>query len=856
MNKIKILFISAIIVLSTHLTALADNSLLPKSEKTKNPFAIPTYLTDKITDEYKQEEIRFIPRDPFDVKSAVENKEKKEEIKLTETEKYFKTLKNKYNLNLVPNKNFSALSLFTEGDEEATQRIIESSSGDVYVFDKEDSKIMTKEEAKLQNSEEEIVEEDVSEENKKVEIKKIKIDELHSCSAADLDEMEKQNRPSVEAGTKANITADQLEYKDGKATATGNAVIIFRGMTVKADQIIYDEKNNKLQVNGHVDILQKNSRLKADSGIYDLETGIAEVFNGYGYTDEVEKGDQKINGKIYFWGEHIVREEEKTTLTNAIVTTCDEPEPNYHYHIRCKEAEIYPGKKLIAHHSKLRVKNKTLLNYRRLVLALNKKNKSLIPTIGRNSNDGFYVKKDFDFSLFNNPAEGRLELYQKSGIGYELKYPYQLYNGKIFGLLEYYNLSPNKTAFITEELTNEQKKREIGKKEFRNQTRYEIGNGYYTGINLGSYDYRYPDEKSRTYDQYSFYFGRRSDKERYLFTQTLTDYNTYTYQTKAFDYGRDLGNGWTARAGVYNSGRSNSEAIWRYYADLNYSNYFVDATLSYLTTTNNKIYHLDKTPELNFITKNMYLGSIPIKAGFAVGSYNEQPTNLQMSRGKFYLGVSPVDFDLGNYGNIEVAGGFYQILCEDGSQKYSFSGMSNYTYNINDHINLKAGYFFQNPKGYSPFIEDYINSYSMITAGAEIYNDDKWKFTIAGGYDYLYDTKTSIISTLYLHPNDKLDLKFGTHYNIEQHNFPSITSEIKWDMGNGLALENWTLYDTVNSKLTYFNVGLSKETHDFVTKILYRHQQQDLWFEFYLKAFPERPTYVTPTATEIISPRR
>ena len=76
---------------------------------------------------------------------------------------WVKIRQNKYNLNLVPNKNFSALSLFTEGDEEATQRIIESSSGDVYVFDKEDSKIMTKEEAKLQNSEEEIVEEDVSE---------------------------------------------------------------------------------------------------------------------------------------------------------------------------------------------------------------------------------------------------------------------------------------------------------------------------------------------------------------------------------------------------------------------------------------------------------------------------------------------------------------------------------------------------------------------------------------------------------------------------------------------------------------------------------------------------------------------
>ena len=855
MNKIKILFISTIIVLSTHLTALADDSSLPNSKKARDPFTLPTYMTDQITDEYKHEEIRFIPRDPFDAKSPIDSIKNKKESKISNTEKYFKTLKDKYNLNLIPTRNSSVLSLFNKDDEDMTQKIIESSSGDTYVFDKEDSKIMTKEEIK--EEEEEIIgEEDVDETETKTTIKNIKIDELHSCSAADIEEMENQNRPSIEAGTKARITADQVDYIQGKATATGNAIIFFRGTMIKADQLIYDEANKKLYANGHVDISQNNSRLKAESGTYDMETGISEIFNGYGYTDEVEKGDQKINGKIYFWGEHIVREEEKTTLTNAIITTCDEPEPNYHYHIRCKEAEIYPGKKLIAHHSKLKIKNRTLLNYKRLVLALNKKNQSLIPTIGHNATDGWYIKKDFDFDLFNSPAIGTLELYEKSGIGYGLKYPYQLNNGKIIGLLEYYNLSPNKTALIKEDLTNEEKNREVGKKEFRNNIRYEIGNGYYTGMYIGSYDYQYPNERSRNWNNYNLYFGRSTEKEKYKLTQTVTDYNKYSYQTRSFDYGRDLGNGWTARVGFYNNGRSDSESIWRYYTDVNYSNNFVDATLSYLTTTNDKIYHLDKTPELNFISKNMYLGTIPIKAGFSLGSYKEEPTSLHMTKSKFYIGVSPTDFDLGKYGDLQVAGGFYQILCEDGSQKYSFSGMSNYTYSLNDHINLKAGYFFQSPKGYSPFVEDYIQSYSLITAGAEIYNGEKWKFMISGGYDYMYDSKTSIISTLYLHPNDKLDLKLGTHYNIDQHTFPSITSEIKWDIGNGLSLENWTLYDTVNSKLTYFNVGLSKETHDFVTKILYRHQQKDLWFEFYLKAFPENPTYITPNPTEIISPRR
>ena len=85
MNKIKILFISTIIVLSTHLTALADDSSLPNSKKARDPFTLPTYMTDQITDEYKHEEIRFIPRDPFDAKSPIDSIKNKKESKISNT---------------------------------------------------------------------------------------------------------------------------------------------------------------------------------------------------------------------------------------------------------------------------------------------------------------------------------------------------------------------------------------------------------------------------------------------------------------------------------------------------------------------------------------------------------------------------------------------------------------------------------------------------------------------------------------------------------------------------------------------------------------------------------------------------
>lgn len=667
-------------------------------------------------------------------------------------------------------------------------------------------------------------------------------------------------RQTLSAGKKAKISADEIRYEKSRATAYGNAVVHYKGAVIKADQIIYDEFNRTITLYGNVDLTKDGSNLKADYGVYGMDTGRSELYNASGYTDEVDKDGKKIDGKVYFWGDKIVRDEKETKIKNAVLTTCDNPRPDLHYHIQSENAVIIPGKKVIAYNSKLKINNRTLIKYKRLEFRLGKRQQGLIPTIGNNTNDGWYVKKNIPFTLFGFDGTANIDLYQKTGVGFGVKYPYSLFNGKAYGYLDYYNLSPSKTALITENLTDDQRNRTIGRKELKNNIRYEIGNGYYTGLDIGMYDHQYPGEKSSNWKNYNFYFGRNTKKQNLYIAQTCTDYNTYTYQTRKLEFAQRIGQGWTARIGGFNSGYAgnvdSTKEIWRYYTELNYENAFTDMTLSYIRSTNNEVYHLDKVPEFNMISKNLYLGDIPIRAAFTVGDYREEPAGLNMGREKIYIGIDPVSIKVGESGDLNLVGGYHQLFCGDGSSKYAFSAQANYTHELNKNLRVKANYYFQNPKGYSPFVDDYIPSYSMLMAGAEIHNEDYWKLSVYGGYDYMYDTKTSIITTLSMKPNEKMNWIIGSSYNPTEHSFSNFSSELKLDLGHGLSVENWMLYDTINDKLTYMNIGISKETHDFVTKLLYRNQQKEFWLQFYLKAFPEEPCYITPNPMDVISPRK
>ncbi len=657
----------------------------------------------------------------------------------------------------------------------------------------------------------------------------------------------------------AKITAETVTYEGNKATAKGNAEITHKGTVIKADQIVYDYANRSILANGNVEVTQKNSKLYADQGFYNLESEAAELYNAHGYTSDIEQENKKIDGKLYFWGESIKKDSKSIIINKGIFTTCDCPKPQLHYHIYCDTAEIIPNDKIIARRSKLKLKQKTILNYNRMELSLKKgrQQQELFPKIGTNSNDGWYIKKGFVFDLMGSTAKGTLDWYQKTGFGGGLDYPYSFDDGKGWGRLTWYNLTPSANALVREDLTNNLSVQTIGKKEFFNHTHYNFTKNFYGGFSLGSYDYTYPKTGSSSWSNDSFYFGQSDRNQVYHYSQATTDYNTYSYNTKKFDYAHRLGDNWLIRTGGYYSGYAgnspSNNSVWRYYSNMEYSNNYLDAVLAYKRTTNDSIYYLDRIPEISLSTKQLSLFNVPVKAAVSAGKYLENPTGLNMSRGSMYLGIEPSSYQLGDSGTFNIAGGVKQTFCDDGSGQYIISGETGFYQKVTNFAAVKANYFYQRPYGYSPFIDDFTPTYNNLAAGVEFFNGDKWKFSLVGGYDYHFDSKMSMIGVLEMKPSEKFNWTLGANYNIDSHNIPNVTSQLSWDLGNKIKLEHWALYDTLNNRFTYQDIGLSKETHDFFGKLIYRSQQKEIWLQFYLKAFPEAPVYINPSPERSIA---
>lgn len=658
------------------------------------------------------------------------------------------------------------------------------------------------------------------------------------------------------------ITADKVSYEDGYTKAEGNAIVLYKGAIVKADKITYVYSNKTLLVDGNIEISEKNSILYAEKGSYNLESEDAQLTNAKGTLSDIEQNGKKTDSKIYFWGETITKNSESIKINNGIFTTCDHPRPELHYHISCETAEIIPNDKIIAKKNRLKIKDKTLFTYNRLQFSLKegRKQQQLFPTIGNNSNDGWFLKKEFLFELLGHTGEGRLDLFQKTGIAGGIDYPYSFDNGKGWGRLTWYNLSPSSNALVRETLTNDMVVRTIGKKEFLNSTHYNFTKNFYAGFSLGSYNYTYPDLGSSKWNSDNFYFGQSDKNQTYHYTQNTTYYNSYSYNTKKFDYSHRISDNLIFHTGGYTAGYAgnspSNNSVWRYYADLDYSNDYLSAMLAYKRTTNDFAYYLDKMPEINISTKKLEFLNLPMKAVVSAGQYAENPTGLNMARGSLYLGIEPSFYDIGDSGKFNIAGGVKQTFCDDGSGQYIISGETGLYQKLNSFSAIKANYYYQKPHGYSPFIDDFTPTYSMLNAGVEISGSDKWKLSVMGGYDYHYDTKMSMIGILEMKPSDRFDWTLATNYNIDNHNMPSVTSQINWDMGNGVKLEHWSLYDTINNRFTYQDIGLSKETHDFFGKLVYRSQQKELWLQFYLKAFPDQPAYINPTPERSIVKHR
>lgn len=154
------------------------------------------------------------------------------------------------------------------------------------------------------------------------------------------------NAQDGEESTNLDIQSDFTDYdKDlGIAKATGDAVVKYGDVTIKADQIEFHEYSGKVFARDNVRVYKDGQVIDAEEIIYNIHTSelttsqLKSALEPIFYTSEdVMKPDEETGGPII--------------LRNSSFTTHDSARPMFH--LKAKKLEVYPENKIVMHGAKL-----------------------------------------------------------------------------------------------------------------------------------------------------------------------------------------------------------------------------------------------------------------------------------------------------------------------------------------------------------------------------------------------------------------------------------------------------------------------------------------------------------------------
>ena len=145
-----------------------------------------------------------------------------------------------------------------------------------------------------------------------------------------------------------DIQSDFSDYDQnlGIAKATGDVVVKYGDVTIRADQIEFHQSSGNIFARDNVRIFKDGQVVDAEEIIYNINTGEMS-------TSQLKSALEPV----FYTSDNIVRPEEGTegpiTLLNSNFTTHDSANPNYHVQVR--KLEVYPDDKIIMHGAKVYV---------------------------------------------------------------------------------------------------------------------------------------------------------------------------------------------------------------------------------------------------------------------------------------------------------------------------------------------------------------------------------------------------------------------------------------------------------------------------------------------------------------------
>ena len=654
------------------------------------------------------------------------------------------------------------------------------------------------------------------------------------------------SEPLIANGMPVHLMADKVLVTEDSIEASGNASIDVMGSRMLCNHLVLDRTTGRITASGECVLYWNSSFVAADWLTYDPNSQIAVMHNVTGQGRDFSSADSSLEGDLFFWADTLQWTREKMILSEATFTTCDKPADDLDFKFKSKYVEIYPEDKLIASNASVLIHDTHIYTTPTLNISLDNKRRTrstVIPRIGSNSVDGWFARNSIDYVFDNNNyGEILLDYYSKTGIGTGIRHYYTIGN-KGNGSLYYYRLNGDKIS-----------------------SRYDLSSSIF---------YQFDDETKASWD----FSSNRSETPGFtnegrinsLFNfQHIDEKNdlrfSHNYNTKGSENRNttwrlyydlqltpELSTTWKAELSTIATSYRTAQRF-HYYGGLRHTGELFDSELYMENTTGDTNYCLNRNPEFTLRSHPIFIGDVPVFASVGLGHVTEMPSNYSTNRCDLRIQIPDQSFEYGS-GRFLAGAGFRQLFYGNGQNMYSLAARLGWLQELGDVGTLRLDYNWLSPQGETPLQYDLTHGYENITGGIEFFKDDVFNFAVVSGYNFKTDKFHNVTPRLLFRPSEKFLLGAGAGYDPMSRRWRNLDTNLRFHLTPELAVSHWSVYDLVNNRFTYQDYQLDYEAHDWITSLVYRSVQNELYFQFSLKAFPKPPVTIGPNQANEIVPK-
>ena len=639
------------------------------------------------------------------------------------------------------------------------------------------------------------------------------------------------------------ITYEKIEDED-LIIAKDGVELIYQDIEIKADYLKINLATTLLFASGEVYFLQDETETYCEELTYNWETKKIILLRLKG-----ELTGEGIKGKVYYQGEKMENFPETVEITGGSFTTCELEEP--HYRIAAKEMIIYPKDKIIARNISWyegKIKIITLPYF--LIFLDRKTQQPILPKIGQNSKDGWFIKTYFNYYV-DEKSYGTLYIdwLEKKGIGTGVEHTLEIGDANRPGETSFYLYQIKDKNSDKINLSGRIKYKQEFEEDLKTQVTLNYGGSKAAGGELLSNSLKTQfslDKKGEKYNlkisgKYNFsgkeiedlsINGNVTIKHNYVFSNKLNSALTLVYidknPTSQEVADLELKPKWELK---YKGKGYTLNLTTEKRFDLDGDDY----------TGENVSKIIDRLPEFSFKKSAAAIGvtKITYDIDASVGHFYEAATEEDNWRGEYIISVKR-PFNLGKYFTLTPSGIFRQDVYLTGEARYLVGGKLDLKAVYNPYISSTLSYNYNKSVGPTPFNFDYITPLTNTVSGKlTLKPSEKVKLDLSTNYNLITESFGKLVAKVEYKPKDNWKMNFSSSYNLNTKEWTKkINSTLDLQLSEDWRIKYKGVVDLDDFKLTNSVVGITRDLHCREITINYKQATKSIWVEFYIKAFP------------------